>query len=142
VIDFLLQEEGQEKVLDVVEASFRLLTRLRSSPEWQNRISQQKFDRAVTELNAGFREYGIGYQYENGEMVRVESQFIHAEVVKPALVLPSAKEYAEAKAKPQCLNDRVKTFESTMKATCTKRECSVKSKDTVKELIDVCLKMA
>ena len=52
----------------------------------------------MTELNARFREYGIGYQYENGEMVRIESQFIHAEVVKPAPVLPTAKEYAEANA--------------------------------------------
>jgi hypothetical protein len=54
VIDFLLHEEDQEKVLDVVEVSFRLLTRLRSSPEWQSRIPQEKFDRAVTELNARF----------------------------------------------------------------------------------------
>ena len=42
VIDFLLQEEDQEKVLDVVEVSFRLLTRRRSSPEWQSRIPQEK----------------------------------------------------------------------------------------------------
>src|ERR1043165_3293648 len=33
VIDFLLHEEDQEKVLDVVEISFRMATRLRSSPE-------------------------------------------------------------------------------------------------------------
>jgi len=52
----------------------------------------------VTELNARFREYGIGYQYENGEIVRVESQFIHTEVVKPALALLGAEEYAEADA--------------------------------------------
>ena len=152
VIDFLLREADQEKVLDVIEVSFRLLTRLRSSPEWQSRIPQEKIDRAVTELNARFREYGIGYQYENGEMVRVESQFIHAEVVKPALALLTAKEYAEANAEflkalghyrkgetKECLNECLKTFESTMKAICTKRKWAVKSKDTAKDLIDVCL---
>ena len=153
VIDFLLHEEDQEKVLDVVEVSFRLLNRLRSSPEWQGRIPQEKFDRAVTELNARFREYGIGYQYENGEMVRIESPYLHAEVVKPALALLSFKEYAEAQAEflkalehcrrgetKECLNECLKTFESTMKAICTKRKWVFKSKDTAKDLIDVCLK--
>ena len=153
VIDFLLHEQDQEKVLDVVEVSFRLLTRLRSSPEWQSRIPQEKVDRAVSELNARFREYGIGYQYENGEIVRVESQFIHAEVVKPALALLSAEEYAEANAEflkalehyrkgetNECLNQCLKAFESTMKVICTKRTWAFKPKDTAKELIDVCLK--
>jgi hypothetical protein len=128
VIDFLLHEEDQQKVLDVVNVSFRLLNRLRSSPEWQSRIPQEKFDKAMTELNARLRECGIGYQYENGEMVRIESQFLHAEVVKPALALLSAKEYPEAHAEflkalehnrkgetKECLNECLKAFESTMK---------------------------
>jgi len=153
VIDFLLHEEDQEKVLDLVEVSFRLLTRLRLSPAWQSRIPQRKFDRAVTELNARFREYGIGYQYENGEIVRVESQFIHTEVVKPALALLGAEEYAEADAEflkalehyrkgetKECLDECLKAFECTMKVICTKRKWAFKSKDTAKELIDVCLK--
>jgi len=153
VIDFLLHEEDQEKVLDVVEVSFRLLTRLRSSPEWQSRIPQEKFDRAVNELNARLREYGIGYQYENGEMVRFESQFIHAEVVKPALKLLGAEEYAEADAEfrkalehyrkgetKECLDECLKTFESTMRTICKKRKWAFKSKDTAKELMEVCLK--
>ena len=153
VIDFLLHEEDQEKVLDVVEVSFRLLTRLRSSPEWQSRVPQEKFDKAVTELNSRFREYGIGYHYQNGEMVRIESQFLHAELVKPALALLTAKEYAEANAEflkalkhcrkgetKECLNECLKTFESTMKAICIKKKWAFKPKDTAKELIDVCLK--
>jgi len=153
VTDFLLQEEDREKVLEVVEVAFRRAARLRSSPDWQSRISQEKLDRAVSELNARFREYGIGYQYENGEIVRVESQFIHAEVVQPALALLSAGEYAEANAEflkalehyrkgetKECLSECLKTFESTMKVICTKRKWAFKSKDTAKELIDVCLK--
>jgi len=152
VIDFLLHEEDQEKVLDVVEISFRMATRLRSTPEWQSRIPQQKFDRVVTELNTRFREYGIGYQYENGEFVRVDSQFIHGEIVKPALALLSGEEYAEANAEflnalehyrkgemKECLDECLRAFESTMKVICTKRKWAFKSKDTAKDLIDVCL---
>jgi len=153
VIDFLLQEEDHQKVLDVVEVSFRLLTRLRTTPEWQSRIPQEKFDTAVTELNARFREYGLGYQYENGEMVPIDSQFIHAEVVRPALALLSAEGYEEANADfrkalehyrkgetQECLDECLNTFESTMKTICTKRNWPVKPKDTAKELLDVCLK--
>jgi AbiJ N-terminal domain 4 len=153
VIDFLLHEEDQEKVLDLVEVSFRLLTRLRLSPEWQSRVPQEKFDKAVTELNGRFREYGIDYQYENGEIVRIESQFIHAEVVKPVLALLSSEEYAEANAEfrkalehyrkgetRECLNECLRTFESTMRVICTKRKWAFRSKDTAKELMDVCLK--
>jgi len=153
VIDFLLHTGDQEKVLDLVEVSFRLLTRLRSSPEWQSRIPQEKFDRAVTEFNAHLRKYGIDYQYENGEIVRIESQFIHSDIVKPALALLSGGEYAEANAEflkalehyrkgeaKDCLNECLKTFESTMKAICIKRKWTFAPKDDAQDLIDVCLK--
>jgi hypothetical protein len=41
----------------------------------------------VLELNERFLRAGIGYQFENGEVVRVDSQYVHAEVVKDALRL-------------------------------------------------------
>src|ERR1019366_1526163 len=101
---------------------------LRTSFEWQSRVSQAAFDSAVTELNARFREHGIGYQYESGEIIRVDSQLIHSEVVKPALTLLTAPEYEGANAEflkafehyrkgdtKECLNECLKAFESTMK---------------------------
>jgi hypothetical protein len=154
VIDFLLKEPDHEKVLDVVEISFRLLSVFRnSSYEWQTRVPQGTFDGAVSELNARFRQHGIGYQYESGEIIRVDSQLIHAEVVKPALTLLAAKEYAGANAEflkafghyrkgetKDCLNECLKAFESTMKAICTKRKWAFKATDAAKDLIEVCLK--
>ena len=44
-------------------------------------------DDAVVELNTRFREHGIGYQFESNKIVRVDSQFLHQEAVKPALQL-------------------------------------------------------
>jgi len=154
VINFLLEDKDYERVLDVVETAFRFLeAALASSSEWQSRVPQDKFDRAKAELNARFREHGIGYQYESGEIIRVDSQLIHAGVVTPALALLTAPEYAEANAEfrkafehyrkgdtKKCLNECLKAFESTMKAICAKRNWPLKPTDAANELIDVCLK--
>jgi hypothetical protein len=154
VVNFVLVEDDHERVLDVVEISFRWLkVMLTSSVEWRYRVPQDNFDKAIAELNARFREHGIGYQYESGEIIRVDSQLIHAEVVKPALALLTSKEYAGANAEflkafehyrkrdtKECLNECLKAFESTMKAICTKRKWAFKPTDTASALIDVCVK--
>jgi hypothetical protein len=94
VIHFVLGEGDHERVLDVIEVSFQFLDLLRrTNYEWQMRVPEEKFDGAISELNARFREHGIGYQFESGEIIRVDSQLIHAEVVKPALSLLTAPEY-------------------------------------------------
>jgi hypothetical protein len=149
VVDFLLTVPDHEKVLDVIEIAFRLMV-------WKvhnGQLSRQDEEDAISELNARFREHGVGYQHEAGEIIRVDSQLIHAQVVKPALVLLTAKEYAGANAEflkafehyrkgdtKGCLNECLKAFESTMKAICTKRNWAFKPTDAAKELIDVCLK--
>jgi len=153
VIDFLMNHADHEQVLDTIEVSFRLATCRIFSNSYGPQLHQKEIDDAIAELNARFRALGIGYQYESGEMIRVDSQLIHAEVVKPALALLAAKEYAGANAEflkafehyrkgdtKECLNECLKAFESTMKAICTKRNWPFKATDAAKDLIDVCLK--
>jgi len=53
---------------------------------------------AVEELNERFREHGVGYQFEELKIVRVDSQVLHAEVVKPALHLLSESAFSGANA--------------------------------------------
>lgn len=152
VIDFVLQEPNHEWVLDVVEYSFGLY-------RWQMKSGSQShryfkhLEKAIEELNARFREHAIGYQYESGQIIQVDSQLIHAEVVKPALALLAAPGYAgpndeflkafkhyRKRETKDCLSECLKAFESTMKAICTKRGWTFNSNDTAKPLIDVCLK--
>jgi hypothetical protein len=154
VIHFLLNKADHEQVLDVIEISFRFLVLvLQGSFSWQGRVHVEELNSAISELNARFREHGIGYQYESGEIIRVDSQLIHAKVVKPALALLTATEYAGANAEflkafehyrkgdtKGCLNECLKAFESTMKAICTKRKWAFKPNDTASTLIDVCMK--
>ena len=153
VIEFLLDHADHEQVLDVIEVSFRLATTRITSNRYGPQIDRRRVESTIAELNARFREHGVGYQYESGEVIRVDSQLIHAEVVKPALALLTNPEYAGANAEfleafehyrkgeiKDCLSDCLKAFESTMKAICTKRKWAFQPTDTASVLIDVCMK--
>lgn len=41
----------------------------------------------LRELNERFLRAGVGYQFENEQIIRMDSQYVHAEVVKDALRL-------------------------------------------------------
>jgi hypothetical protein len=152
VINFMLKNNDVEQVIDVVELGFSLIdtyhrkeniryfTRPRITP-----------DAAIEELNARFREHGVGYQYESGNIIRVDSQVIHSEAVKPVLLLLSddrfkganeeflrAHEHYRHGCYKECLNDCLKAFESTMKTICDKQVWSYQPGDTAKKLVNVC----
>ena len=96
---FLLEEKDYEKVLDVVELSFRKIEynqeNMRSLHQARPDVYSSPSD-AVEELNSRLKEHGVGYQFTNGQIVRIDSEFIHAEVVKPALKLLDQQHYAGA----------------------------------------------
>ncbi len=148
VANFMLQSTDTEQVLDVVELTFRVLdTVVRDHPyDYQG---SQRPDEAIAELNARFREHGVGFQYESGQLVRVNSQIIHAEVVRPALRFLAGKEFKGANQEflsahehyrnrkfKECLNDCLKAFESTMKCICSMRGWPHQPTDTAKALLD------
>ncbi|MGF1761570.1 hypothetical protein L4D76_27435 [Photobacterium sagamiensis] len=156
VYDYFLNENNVEKCLDVIELSFRIIDGY--VREQQYRFQQatgvsQNSDDAIGELNSRFKEAGVGYQFESGELIRVDSQYLHSETVKPVLrVLGSNKSYAGAndeflsahehyrhKRYKECLNDCLKSFESLMKAIHDKHGWNYKPNDTAKKLINSCL---
>ena len=84
---FLMRADGSG-VRDIVELSFRVIDRVsRHRGHTQFNSIIQDADDAIADLNARFREHGIGYEYASGELVRVGSQYIHDQAVKPALAL-------------------------------------------------------
>ncbi|MCP5397640.1 MAG: hypothetical protein H6918_13160 [Sphingomonadaceae bacterium] len=54
--------------------------------KWQVSLAGQN---AIDEINYRFREAGVGYQIESEQVIRIDSQYVHAEVVRPALSLLS-----------------------------------------------------
>lgn len=61
-----------------------------SRQEW---LAVEDADDAIAEINYRLRQAGLGYQVEDGSLIRVDSQFLHAEVVKPSLSLLSGHDY-------------------------------------------------
>jgi hypothetical protein len=149
--NFFLQESDVEKQLDIVELSFRYIHRMTRQYYLGRRNASEVADAAISELNDRFKEHGVGFQFIEGEIVRVDSELIHAEAVKPALRLLNEKSYRGAQQEflsayehyrhgkhKEALNDCLKSFESTMKAICDKRRWTYQPNATAKSLIQVC----
>lgn len=84
-LNYVLQADP-DHALDVVELGMRVIDRVLRNVHG-HQVTHMSADDAIEDLNYRFRANGCGYQYANGEIVRVDSQLIHAEVVKPALAL-------------------------------------------------------
>ncbi|WP_334974002.1 STM4504/CBY_0614 family protein [Nostoc sp.] len=152
VINFMLGSNDTKQVIDVVELSFQLIyITYRLDNIRYYTAPKITLENAIEELNFRFTEHGVGYQYESGEIIRVDSQIIHAEAVKPVLLLLSDTRFKGANEEflkahehyrhgryKECLVDCLKAFESTMKTICDIQGWSYQPTDTVKKLIDIC----
>jgi hypothetical protein len=139
--------------LDIIELSFRVIdrsVRKLGAPARSVADITQDPDSAIEELNRRFLEHAIGYQYTNGVIIRVDSQYIHSEAVKPALSLlaqPGYKgpeeefirafdHYRHGRDK-EAVAEALKAFESTMKAICKARGWSHPANATARPLIEI-----
>ncbi|MCD2163833.1 STM4504/CBY_0614 family protein [Comamonas koreensis] len=154
VFNFFLQQESTESALDVVELCFRVIQNViaRNTTYRHNTTRKMESEEAIDELNERFKEHGVGYQFESGEIIRLDSQFLHAEAVKPALAvlrndtfkganeefLKAHEHYRHSRYK-ETLVDALKAFESTMMTICKLRGWTTQPTDTAKTLINVCM---
>jgi len=148
---YLLEEKEIEKVLDVVELSFRFIDGPTRRYEYlRKQDAALVADLAIDELNSRFREHGVGFQFIEGKIIRVDSQLLHAEVMKPALALLNVSAFAGAQAEflrahehyrhgssKEALMESLKALESVMKVICEKRKWSHQPNATSKQLLDV-----
>lgn len=149
---FFLNCTDADRTVDVIELSFRVIDRLvRDEPGKFNATLSP--DDAIEELNSRFREHGFGFEYQSGELIRIDSKFVHREAIKPVLQLLANKKFRGANDEflkafehyrhgryKEALNDCLKAFESTLKTICKQRRWHVDENATAKVLIDVCLK--
>ena len=112
---FLLETEDTAKVIDVIEVSFRYIDQdIRDKFYVPNDDEIDEIDKAlgistsrrdisydgippdeaIDLLNRRFREHSVWYQYESGQIVKVDSPDSHSEVVKPVEELPNNTQQA------------------------------------------------
>ena len=156
VLDYFLNCDDYEHCLDVVEISFRTIENYVAKYQYQFKqdtsATQTALD-AIEELNVRFKEHGVGYEFSSGELIRIDSQILHSEAVKPTLTLLrgneiyagsndeflKAHEHYRHKRNKECLVDCLKSFESLMKAICSDMGWEYKQSDNAKKLISICL---
>jgi hypothetical protein len=91
---FLLSADDSEKVLDVIELSFRTMDFFQDDRDYKTYMQVGlTCEDAIKELNERFREHGLGYQFENYEIIKVDTVYLHQEAVKPALLLLNDSEF-------------------------------------------------
>jgi len=152
--NFLLQELNVEHWLDAIELSLRVMQAVGNDGNYKM-FSRTKLwpEEAISDLNHRFLQHGVGYQYVSGKIVRYDSQFLHAQVVKPAMDLLQDKRYQGANDEflrahehyrkgeiKDCLADSLSALESTLKTICHKRHWTFQPKDTAKTLLEICFK--
>jgi hypothetical protein len=154
VLNFFLKTEDYEKAIDIIELAFRYVHLIiREGFQQYTRNTQVELtpDQAIEELNERFKEQGVGYQFEGGEIIRVDSTYAHAEIVKPTLSLLwnnkfsgandeylKAHEHYRHGRNKECLADCLKAFESTMKIICKEKGWAFNENDTSRKLIQIC----
>jgi hypothetical protein len=152
VFNFFLTEKSVERALDVIELSFKLIDTYIRDHYPHNSGAKIGPDDAIAELNGRFKEHGIGFQFESSELIRVDSDFIHSEAVKPTLAILRESKYEGANDEflkahehyrhgryKECLVDALKSFESTLKVICAERGWKTQPTDNAKALINACL---
>ena len=151
LFNFVLSEQNVERVLDAVELSFRVVDV--HSRKWEYKHHNEADSEAgagLAELNARFLQHGVGYRFESGEIIRVDSEMVHAEVVKPALALLHDPRFKGAEAEfhlahehfrharmKEALTECLKSLESTIKSIAASRKWKHEANATAKPLIDL-----
>lgn len=153
LFQFFVKVQPIERALDIVELCFAVANREHMWPTRKYYPDQVKLAReAIEELNERFKEHAVGFRFESDQIIRVDSEYVHAEAIKPTLILLRQKYFAGANDEflaahehyrhgryKECLVDSLKAFESTMKTICDQRNWTVKPGATASALIDLCV---
>lgn len=146
---YFVSDLKYEKVLDITELWMREID-LEIRGSWIEDENELSSEEAIEELNHIFKMNGIGYQYENGMIMRIDDELVHQEAVKPAIqflneegfegareeFLEAFDEYKRKKYK-DALVKCLKSMESTLKAIFEIKGWKYKSSANAKALIKV-----
>lgn len=154
LLNYFLKTAKTEEAIDIIELCFRYIDKVIRQNYWAYKnqtYSKMNPDEAIDELNERFKENAVGYSFEGGEIIRIDSTYVHGEITKPTLALlwndkfkgPNeeylkAHEHYRHGRNKECLTECLKAFESTMKVICSEKGWTYNQTDTAKKLIQIC----
>jgi hypothetical protein len=149
---FFVQADA-DGVRDFIDVAFKVVDRImRHAPGHYRRMHgiSEVADDAIRDLNTRFQEHGIGYQFDGGQLLRVDEQYVHSQVVKPALTLLSDPAFAgplqeflsahrhyRRHESKDAIVDAGNAVESTLKTICGLRGWTFPAHATASPLIEI-----
>jgi hypothetical protein len=142
-----------EECLDVIEIVFRGMKRgLEIFKDHGYLQLQYTPDEAIDDLNRRFLQNEVGYELQDGKIIRVDNKLLHGQIIKPAFEFLSTETFRNANDEflsahghfrhgrnKECLADCLKAFETTMKIICHENSWHFDSTAPAKKLIEICL---
>ena len=155
---YMLNGKELEKNLDIIElvlSNFPEFIQPTLNCTSKNLLQAMKaYDALVAELNIRFKENGVGYQFniDANQIIRIDSEFTHSEIIVPALKFLNCQGYEAANDEflsahehyrhgnyEECIAECLKAFESIMKIICNRRGWAFDAeKDTASKLVAIC----
>lgn len=141
-----------EKILDVIEITFYyigVMEKILIERHNYHNIYYTK-TKAIEDLNTRFKENGVGYEYTNDQIIRVDNKLLHKEIIQNTLNFIGNPDYINVNEEflkahehfrfnkyHECLNECLKAFESTMKIVISKNCWELNETATAKNLINI-----
>lgn len=158
-IESILQTGNTVDVLDLIDLLFSnlniILKSINKQPgfiEDEEKKFKARIEYSFEEVNYRFKQNNLGFQIIEGQLIKMDNQLIHNEIIKPAINLLHAKEFKTASDEfleahghfregdyGEAIVDAERAFESTMKIICHKKRFPYKENYTAKKLISVLL---
>lgn len=151
-IEHFIDNCSTMRLLDFIDFTWHYINGLKEEMDLEyNEDYCQEIDKSLFELNCRFKQNNLGYEYIDGELIRIDNKLLHKVVVKPALYLLNSENFDGAeeefrkafelrkkKDNKNSILEALKAFESTMKTICEKKGYAYNAKkNTAKDLISI-----
>jgi hypothetical protein len=147
------QSCADDQALDIIQLTFNEILAAEKNHEFMGYVQPLLgAAESVARLNGRFQEHSIGFRLEQGRIIRIDSDFLHAEAVEPGLQLMytqgcegAFQEFMLAQRHyrqgpdhyDDCLTNCGKSLESTLKTICDRRKWVYKASDTASQLLEL-----
>ncbi len=149
-LEYIYREQNIYSFLDAFEIGCLHLNGLDSKISMLERGAERSAGSAIEEINFRFEQHSVGFRFESGNVISVDSKFTHSEIVKPALNLllnpvfkkandefMTAHRHLRSKEYKDCVNSANRAFETTLKIICDTKQWPYERGDAASRLVTI-----